>query len=101
LSSNFKQVGVRRDFGRRLRELRVAARLSQEALALKCDIDRSYIGQVERGERNIALENMAKIARGLAVPPHELLMPFGSAHSVVGESNVPRRRRAKTTRKTA
>lgn len=101
MSPDSKRSAVRRDFGRRVRELRLAAGLSQEALALKCEIDRSYIGQVERGERNIALENMVKIARGLAIPPHELLMPFGSAHSIKGGAHVPRRRRTKAASKTS
>jgi transcriptional regulator with XRE-family HTH domain len=60
-------------FGARLRELRKATRLSQEKLALQSDLDRSYVGQVERGERNISSQNIAKLARAFDVAPHELL----------------------------
>ncbi|HEY1016730.1 MAG TPA: helix-turn-helix transcriptional regulator [Herpetosiphonaceae bacterium] len=71
-----------RAFGQRVRELRLARGVSQEELALHCQVDRSYMGQVERGERNISLGNIHKIARGLDVPAHELLMPLGSVHSI-------------------
>jgi len=63
------------EFGARLRELRYEAGLTQEALALNSGIDRSYVGQVERGERNISLENIVKLANGLGVVPHKLLEP--------------------------
>lgn len=63
------------EFGARLRELRHNARLTQEALALNSGIDRSYVGQVERGERNISLENIVKLANGLGVAPYKLLEP--------------------------
>ncbi len=59
-------------FGQRVRTLRTAKRLSQEALALACDLDRSYIGGVERGERNVSLINIYKIAAALGVPVREL-----------------------------
>ena len=52
-------------FGNKVRELRKSKRLSQEDLALLCELDRSYIGSVERGERNISLINIYKIAKAL------------------------------------
>jgi transcriptional regulator with XRE-family HTH domain len=60
-------------FGRRLRQLRLNAGLSQEELADKAGLDRSYVGGVERGERNISLENICKIAAALESPPERLL----------------------------
>lgn len=76
---------VLRAFGRRLRELREAHGLTQEELALKARIDRSYVGQVERGTRNVALINIHKLANALGVSPHELLMPLGAEQSLTGE----------------
>ena len=59
-------------FGARLRELRKRKGFSQEALALACSLDRTYIGGVERGERNISLVNIYKIAEALSVDAKEL-----------------------------
>ena len=51
--------------GARIRELRQERGFSQEQLALKAGLDRSYIGGVERGERNVAILNIKKIADAL------------------------------------
>lgn len=59
--------------GQRIRELRNKSELSQEKLAFTCDLDRTYIGSVERGERNISIINLQKIAAALNVELHELL----------------------------
>ena len=63
---------IKTTFGKRVRELRMAKGLSQEALALACDLDRTYIGGIERGERNVSLINIEKIAVALGVPVREL-----------------------------
>jgi transcriptional regulator with XRE-family HTH domain len=63
---------IQRRFGERVRELRKSKGLSQEALALACDLDRTYIGGVERGERNISLINIHKIAAALGAKTREL-----------------------------
>ncbi|HYE28855.1 MAG TPA: helix-turn-helix transcriptional regulator [Allosphingosinicella sp.] len=60
-----------RRFGARVRALRKARGLSQEALALNCDLDRSYVGGIERGERNIGLINVHRLAEALEVKPAE------------------------------
>lgn len=60
-------------FGRRVRQLRKERGVSQEAFAHQIHIDRSYYGSIERGERNVSLENICLIARGLGVSPDELL----------------------------
>lgn len=54
-------------FGRRVRELRRQAGLSQEGFALRCGLDRTYVGGIERGERNLGLRNIELIARTLDV----------------------------------
>jgi transcriptional regulator with XRE-family HTH domain len=59
--------------GNHIRELRIATNLSQEKLAFACDLDRTYIGSVERGERNISVINISKIAKALKVKTSELL----------------------------
>ncbi|NDV67483.1 helix-turn-helix domain-containing protein [Dysgonomonas sp. 25] len=56
-----------KQIGNRIRELRLNAELSQEKLAFESDLDRTYIGSVERGERNVAIINLRKIARALNV----------------------------------
>lgn len=60
-------------FGRRLRELRVLKGLTQEQLAAVSGLDRSYVGGVERGERNVSLLNLYRLAQALDVTLQELL----------------------------
>ncbi|HBO1833579.1 TPA: helix-turn-helix transcriptional regulator [Pseudomonas aeruginosa] len=61
--------------GNRIRMQRKACRLSQDALALACSIDRSYMGRIERGEMNITVEKLYRIASVLACEPASLLPP--------------------------
>jgi transcriptional regulator with XRE-family HTH domain len=67
---------ILRLFGERLRELRMERNLSQERLAELAGLDRNYIGQIERAERNVALVNIVKIAKALEIPPGELFASF-------------------------
>ncbi len=60
-------------FGLRLRSLRNQAGLTQEKLSFRADLERSYVGQVERGERNLTLLNVCKLAKALKVRPMNLL----------------------------
>jgi transcriptional regulator with XRE-family HTH domain len=62
----------RKLFGLRLRELRRARNISQEALADDAGLDRTYISSVERGHRNISLLNIYRIAAALGVEPGDL-----------------------------
>lgn len=61
-----------RKFGSRIRQLRKKRGLSQEALADAAGLDRTYVGSVERGERNISLVNITKLAKTLDVSLSEL-----------------------------
>lgn len=72
-STTSKQLAQRKAFGARVRELRHGAGISQEDLAHRADLDRSYVGQVERGERNISLDNIYRLADGLGVEAGSLL----------------------------
>jgi len=59
-------------FGQRLRELRKKAGFSQEQFAQRCELDRTYVGGIERGERNVSLRNIEVLARALSVSVSEL-----------------------------
>lgn len=59
-------------FGLRVRELRKAKKLSQEAFAATCDLDRTYISGIERGRRNVSLRNIEVIANALRISISEL-----------------------------
>jgi len=54
-------------FGKRVREERIKQNLTQEELAAKAGLHRTYIGMIERAERNITLENIEKIAKALKI----------------------------------
>jgi transcriptional regulator with XRE-family HTH domain len=59
--------------GERIRAQRKACGISQDALALACSIDRSYVGRIERGEVNITIEKLYRIAGVLACNPSSLM----------------------------
>ena len=63
---------IRVRFGKALRQRRNKLGVSQEAFADMCELDRTYIGGIERGERNVALVNIEKIAKTLRVSISEL-----------------------------
>jgi len=60
-------------FGANLRSRRLALGLSQEEFAEKADLHWTYVGGIERGERNLGLLNIVKVARALKITPSELL----------------------------
>jgi transcriptional regulator with XRE-family HTH domain len=60
-------------FGMRVRQVRQERGMSQEALAFASGLDRSYVGSVERGTRNISLLNVEKIAKALEIEASGLL----------------------------
>ena len=59
-------------FGKRVAELRKSAGYSQEQFAYKCEVDRTYIGTIERGEKSTTLNTIAKIAKALNISKSEL-----------------------------
>lgn len=61
------------EFGRRVRVRRQELGLSQEALADASELHWTFVGQVERGQRNLTLHNIIKIADGLGVDPGDLV----------------------------
>ncbi|MCG2714380.1 MAG: helix-turn-helix domain-containing protein [Candidatus Omnitrophica bacterium] len=65
-----KQILIK--FGQRVRKQRLKLRLSQEKLAEKADVHRTYIGMIERAEKNITLVNIEKISKALGVPIRSL-----------------------------
>lgn len=63
----------RKQLGNNIKQLRTSLGLSQEQLAEKADLHRTYVGAVERGERNISLDNIIAISRALGVSASTLL----------------------------
>lgn len=64
---------TQKQFGKRPRQLRKERGLSQEELGVKANLHRTYIGTIERAEKNISIENIAKLAKALGVKPSDLL----------------------------
>lgn len=60
-------------FGLAVRAFREAKKISQEELAATADLHRTYIGSIERGERNLGLKNIFRIARALGCEPSQLV----------------------------
>jgi len=72
-SHNRKRTPIRIEFGKRIRDKRYDANMTQEELAEKANLHPTYVGSVERGERNIALENIIALAQALGCSPKELM----------------------------
>ena len=63
---------IQKQFGERVRKLRLARNLSQEDLAFKVGVHRTYLGSIERGERNPSLKNVGAIANALGITLSQL-----------------------------
>ena len=68
---------ARETFAANLRKYRLDAKFSQEELASRAGLHRNYVGSVERGERNIAIDNMEKLAKALRLNVIDLLRENG------------------------
>lgn len=77
-NSRMSRTTALKAFGKTIKELRLAKGLSQERLALLAKLDRTYVGSAERGERNVALLNILRLAKALGVRPSRLLEPLDS-----------------------
>ena len=73
LMKKSKFSGALEKLGAKIRSLRKERNLSQEGFADSCGLDRTYIGGVERGERNIGFKNLLLISKTLDVTPSELI----------------------------
>lgn len=73
VASQKKVAGIKAEVGRRLLSLREDRAWSQEELASRSGLHRNYVGGIERGERNVGVVNIAKLARALKVRPRDLL----------------------------
>ena len=73
MQKNKKITRTRMTFARNLRKFRTLRKLSQEDLAELADLHRTYIGSVERGERNISIDNIERLAEALGLPVLDLI----------------------------
>lgn len=65
---------LRENFGARIKHLRKAKGLTQEKLAEKAGLETAYLGDVERGKRNLTIDNIEKIAKGFNIEPFKLFL---------------------------
>jgi transcriptional regulator with XRE-family HTH domain len=70
---------LRRIVAANIRRCRKELGISQQNFAYDIDMDRTYFGAIERGERNVSIDNIERIANGLNVSPHTLLQCVGES----------------------
>lgn len=74
-------VDIKKHFGTKLKQIRNNQKLSQEELAFRSGLHRTYISDIERGVRNVSLENIQKIAKALDVNISSLFSPKADGRS--------------------
>lgn len=72
------EIDANYELGKRIQYLRSNRKMSQEYLALECEINKNYLSDLERGCRNPTVKVLAKIARGLGISLSELFKGVGS-----------------------
>jgi len=65
---------LRKKFGKRIRKLRKSMGLTQEELAERANMEYKYLGAIERGEKNLTINNIEKIAKGFGIEAHQLFL---------------------------
>lgn len=68
-------LSLRQVFAKNIRLVRIAQGMSQERMADEAQIDRAFVGTLERGQRNISIDKIEQLANAVATPAHELLNP--------------------------
>ena len=76
---------LRKQLGQRIRQLRKAQEWTQQQAAQRANLDYKYLGAIERGERNITLDNIEKIAAGFGVEAHQLFLFSADSGEVPAE----------------
>lgn len=76
-----KLVNINEEFGKRVKYLRSMKKITQEELAYRCDLNKNYLGDIERGKRNPTLFVIEKIAKGLNITLEELFRGLGERNS--------------------
>jgi transcriptional regulator with XRE-family HTH domain len=69
-------MDIRTKIGNRIKELRQSLNLTQEKLAFKAEVDKTYLNEVERGKRNISIVNLEKIILALEIPMENFFKGF-------------------------
>jgi transcriptional regulator with XRE-family HTH domain len=72
MRTNQETIKAKVRFGKKLRSIRKKVGISQEELGFRAGIHRTYVGAIERGEQNVSIENVYKLAKALKVSEKEL-----------------------------
>ena len=94
-----KKTQTQIEFGKRLKNKRQQLDLTQEQLAEKADLTLSYVGSIERGERNVSLGNIIALAQALTISPKELMPDLVQHQKLQAKIDFGKRLKSKRTAK--